>query len=170
MEEERSQMPKQSLVPFVIAAGSKVLLENMGAVGTIGAAAAFAASPFLVGSLLAAGAFHLGKLFFEDDASESRDTKIIESLQRTSLNVEIAPSGEVSTTVSNATPTADRPGKQVVIERRQETTIVQIQNLNINLTSDVVQQLNMNPKEVINQLTEQIKETTLNAMAKAEKE
>lgn len=33
-----------------------------------------------------------------------------------------------------------------------------IQNLNIYLTADVVQQLNINPRQVINQLHEQIKE------------
>ena len=34
---------------------------------------------------------------------------------------------------------------------------IQIQNLNINLTADVVHQLNMNPQEVINQFTEPTK-------------
>lgn len=165
MEEDHPLVPKHSLAPLVLAASSKFLLESAGVAG-----AAAITSPFLVGSLLAAGAFCIGKLFSEDDASESGDAKIIESLQRTSLNVEIAPSGEVSTTVGNATKAAVKTSEQVVVERHQGTTIVQIQNLNINLTADVVQQLNMNPKEVINQLSEQINETTLNAIAKAGKE
>ena len=41
---------------------------------------------------------------------------------------------------------------------------IQIQNLNINLTAEVVQQLNMNPNEVKNIFGEQIKEATVKAI------
>ena len=164
MEDNHSLISKRALSPLAVAAGSKLLLESAGVVGAVAIS-----SPILVGSLLAAGAFCMGKLFSEDDESESGDAKIIESLQRTSLNVEIAPSGEVSTTVGNAIKPTGITNEQVVVERNQGITYVQIQNLNINLTADVVQQLNMNPKEVFNQLSEQIKESTLNAIAKAEK-
>ena len=43
---------------------------------------------------------------------------------------------------------------------------IQIQNLSINLTAEVVQQLNMNPKEVQNYFAEQIKEATAKALLK----
>ena len=121
MEDNHSLISKRALSPLAIAAGSKLLLESAGVVGAVAIS-----SPILVGSLLAAGAFCIGKIFSEDDESESGDAN-------------------------------------------QGITYVQIQNLNINLTADVVQQLNMNPKEVFNQLSEQIKESTLNAIAKAEK-
>lgn len=38
---------------------------------------------------------------------------------------------------------------------------IQIQNLNIYLTCEEVQQLNMNPQEVINYFAEQLKEVTV---------
>lgn len=46
----------------------------------------------------------------------------------------------------------------ITVENKEGATIYNIQNLNIYLTADVVQQLNINPKQVINQLHEQIKE------------
>ena len=46
----------------------------------------------------------------------------------------------------------------------QGTTIIHIENVTINITADVVHQLNMNPQEVINQLTEQIQQTSFKAI------
>ena len=43
---------------------------------------------------------------------------------------------------------------------------IQIQNLNINLTAEIIQQLNMNPNEVQNYFAEQIKEATVKALLK----
>lgn len=50
-------------------------------------------------------------------------------------------------------------GAFYMIENRQGTTVVHIDNLTINLNAEMVHQLNMNPKEVINQLAEQIKKS-----------
>ena len=53
------------------------------------------------------------------------------------------------------------------IGKNQEGVVlqgIQIQNLNINLTAEVVQQLNMNPNEVKNIFGEQIKEATVKAI------
>lgn len=162
-QESKAIIESQSLAPLAVAAGSKYLLEEVGAmaVGT-----AVAASPLLVGTLLAAGAFYMRKLF-SDDASSSGDGKILESLQRTSLDVRIADDGQMTTTVSTATETSKtvKVDDQVVVENHQGTTIVHINNLTINLNAEMVQQLNMNPKEVINQLTEQIQQTSLKAIA-----
>ena len=46
----------------------------------------------------------------------------------------------------------------ITVENKEGTTIYNIQNLNIYLTADIVQQLNVNPQQVMNQLHEQIKE------------
>ncbi len=45
------------------------------------------------------------------------------------------------------------------------TVIYQIENINIYLTAEVVQQLNVNPKEVINMIQEKIKEEIENTKA-----
>lgn len=146
-----------SLAPLFVATGSKFLLEGLGA-SAVGAAVA--ASPVLVGTLLAAGAFCMSKLFTEDD-TKSQGDKILESLQRTSLDLQIQQDGQMTTTVSTSTETSAtvKVDQQVKVENRQGTTIVHIDNLTINLNAEMVQQLNMNPKEVINQLTEQIKKS-----------
>ena len=105
-------------------------------VGTSVVGAAFLASPMLM-RLFAAGAVHIGRLFSDGDSTS---------------------------------PKADAPvgaTDSMCIERQQGTTIIHIHNLaiTINLTADVVHQLNMNPEEVINQLTEQIQQTSLKAIA-----
>lgn len=46
----------------------------------------------------------------------------------------------------------------VVIQNQQGNTTYIIHNLNVFLTADVVHQLNVNPKEVVNMIQEQIKE------------
>ena len=46
----------------------------------------------------------------------------------------------------------------ITVENKEGTTIYNIQNLNIYLTADIVQQLNVKPQQVMNQLHEQIKE------------
>lgn len=148
-----------SVAPLMVAASSKYLLDELGAAAV---GAAVVASPHLVSTLLAAGAFYMGKLFSDDDTTDG-DGKILESLQRTSLDVRIADNGQMSTTVSTATETTRtvKVDKQVVVENRQGTTVVHIDNLTVNLNTEMVQQLNMNPKEVINKLSEEIKNLEL---------
>lgn len=157
--EKKTLIETPSVAPLMVAASSKYLLDELGAaaVGT-----AVVASPLLVSTLLAAGAFYMGKLFSDDNGADG-DGKILESLQRTSLDVRIADNGQMSTTVSTATETTRivKVDKQVVVENRQGTTVVHIDNLTVNLNTEMVQQLNMNPKEVINKLSEEIKNLEL---------
>ena len=54
-----------------------------------------------------------------------------------------------------------------VIEVRKDSTVIQIQNLNIYLTADVVHQLNMNPQEVINNNMDAIQKAAVEAVQKA---
>ena len=164
--QQTSLIETPSVAPLLVATGSKFLLEELGA-SAIGAAAV--TSPVLVGTLLAAGAFYVSKLFTEDESKAGdNDNKILKSLQRTSLDVHIDNEGQMSTTVSTASETTASISvdQQVKVENRQGSTVVHIDNLTINLNAEMVQQLNMNPKEVINQLAEQIKETTVQALLK----
>lgn len=46
--------------------------------------------------------------------------------------------------------TMENPFETSPIEVKEGSTVIQIQNLNIYLTADMVQQLNMNPQQVIN--------------------
>lgn len=157
--EKKTLIETSTVAPLMVAASSKFLLDELGAaaVGT-----AVVASPLLVSTLLAAGAFYMGKLFSDDNSADG-DGKILESLQRTSLDVRIADNGQMSTTVSTASETTRtvKVDKQVVVENRQGTTVVHIDNLTVNLNTEMVQQLNMNPKEVINKLSEEIKNLEL---------
>ena len=157
--EKKTLIETPTVAPLMVAASSKFLLDELGAaaVGT-----AVVASPLLVSTLLAASAFYMGKLFSDDDSADG-DGKILESLQRTSLDVRIADNGQMSTTVSTASETTRtvKVDKQVVVENRQGTTVVHIDNLTVNLNTEMVQQLNMNPKEVINKLSEEIKNLEL---------
>ncbi len=54
------------------------------------------------------------------------------------------------------------------VEHHQGTTAIHIDNLTINLTAETVQQLNMNPKEVINQFKDQIQQASLKAIVQKE--
>ena len=161
-DEKKSLIESPSVAPLVVA-GSKFLLEELGAAAL---GSALVASPVLVGTLLAAGAFYVGKLLSGDN-DKSAEGKILDSLQRTSLDVRIADDGQMTTTVSTARETSAtvKVDQQVTVENQQGTTTVHIDNLTINLNAEMVQQLNMNPKEVINQLTEQIQQTSLKALA-----
>jgi len=165
MEEKENKSPivNPPLAPLAVAVTSKYMLERMGPAAL---GAAVSVSPLLVGTLLAAGAFCIGKLFSNDNSTHG-DGKILESLQRTSLDVRIEDDGQTTTTVSTTTETSKtvKVDDPVVVENHQGTTVVHINNLTINLNAEMVQQLNLNPKEVINQLTEQIKQTTLQAKA-----
>ena len=51
---------------------------------------------------------------------------------------------------------ASKTTDPIVIKNQKGTTIYQIQNLNIYLTAEVVQQLNLNPSQVINMVQEQL--------------
>ncbi len=55
-----------------------------------------------------------------------------------------------------------------MVENQQGTTAIHIDNVTINLNAEMVQQLNMNPKEVINQFKDQIQQASLKAIAQKE--
>ena len=46
----------------------------------------------------------------------------------------------------------------MAVKDNNGVTYYYIENLNITVTADIVHQLNINPKEVINMLTEQVKQ------------
>ena len=46
--------------------------------------------------------------------------------------------------------------KPIVVKRKKGTVIYNIQNITINVTAEVVNQLNMNPTEVVNHFHDQI--------------
>ena len=56
------------------------------------------------------------------------------------------------------------PEETKPIEVKEGSTVIQIQNLNIYFTADVVQQLNMNPQQVINNNTEFIRDAAIKAV------
>ena len=145
-----------------LAVGSKFALEGV-AGSAIGASALFA-SPALIATVCAAGAFIVGKMLFGNN-DDSDDIFVREMLERTRMNVKVDRKGQVSTTVSSkpsdtdkktntqSVPTA-KPSQDhsVVVEEKNGTKTYHIQNLNIYLKAEIINQLNLNPKEVINQL------------------
>lgn len=53
---------------------------------------------------------------------------------------------------------ADRPSQNVTVETKQGSAIYHIHNLNVYITADVVQQLNVNPQQVINMIKDQLRD------------
>ncbi len=123
MDESKNKtiVENPSLVPLAVAAGSKCLLESLGAI-PLGSSAIYA--HVLLGTMLAVGAFYIGKLISCDNKE--------------------------------------------MVENHQGTTTIHIDNVTINLNAEMVQQLNMNPKEVINQFKDQIQQASLKAIAQKE--
>lgn len=121
--------------------------------------------PCLLGALAAVETYQANKdLLRHDDIHHVKDT-----LSRTTLSVEVANNGRVTTSVDVGQDSVDsiryphginygRPVQNVRVKKKWGKTIYQIQNLNIYITADVVQQLNVNPQEVVNYLHEQIQE------------
>ena len=146
-----------------LAVGTKFALEGV-AGSAIGASALFA-SPALLATVCAAGAFMVGKMLV-GSSEENEEKAVREMLERTRMNVKVDKKGQVSTTVSTKPSDTDNKSKSesvpaevsqdhpVVIEEKNGTKIYQIQNLNIYLKTEIVHQLNLNPKEVINQLAQ----------------
>jgi len=54
-------------------------------------------------------------------------------------------------------PESEPEKKPVEVKSPDGTTVFQIQNLNIYITAEVVNQLNMNPREVVNYFSDKIK-------------
>ena len=118
--------------------------------------------PYLLGALTAVETYQANtELLGHDDVYRVKDT-----LSRTTLSVEVTNNGRVSTSVDvgqeelrggyNPHICNAHPVQNVTVKKKWGRTIYQIQNLNIYITAEVVEQLNVNPKEVINYLHEQI--------------
>lgn len=162
--EKKSLIDSLSVAPLLVATSSRFLLSELGpaALGS-----AVVASPVLVGTLLAAGAFYTSKLL-TDDGDKEQDGKILESLKRTSMDVKIQQDGQMTTTVSTSTEASAsvKLDQQIEVETHQGTINFHIDNFTVILNAELVQQLNLNPKEVINQLSDQIKETALKTVSR----
>jgi len=119
----------------------------------------------LVGKLLAAEAYCSGSGVPTLSARSYNDC-ISFILKYTQLCLKCDTAGEVNAMANVHLPSVhqlicfDPPaGEPLEVEHdKNGNTYYIIQNLNIYLTADVVQQLNINPQQVINQLHEQIKE------------
>ena len=136
-----------------------------------------------VGYLYAASAYSTWQTLY---ASKDKE-RIYEALQfylsHLQLNVEIDDKGKVLNQIEakvDATlfghrimnhgaclPKEGNKEDAKVIEVRKDSTVIQIQNLNIYLTADVVHQLNMNPKEVINNNIDAIQKAAVEAVKQA---
>lgn len=141
---------------MAIAAGSKYVIESLSA-SALAATGLLATSPVLVGTLFAAGAYCISRLFSDDS-----DDQIIDSLSKLALKVKVNSEGAVSTTVKQLTeqsaPVLDKPEdthtSEVVESKDGKTIVYNIHNLHFYLNAEIVHQLNVNPKEVINKLIE----------------
>jgi hypothetical protein len=120
----------------------------------------------LATALLAVGSYYFGMHFMPNKANKGAEKKLIEAISRTTLDVKVDSEGQVATIVNMKPPVAAKeektiqpqePEQNVVVEYRDGNTYYKIQNLNIYLTVDVVHQLNINPKEVINNLKDEVK-------------
>lgn len=120
---------------LAMAASTKYLLEHID--NTVGVAEAFDKAPEAACRLLAAGALYLGL-----------------NLESTMMDVTVDGKGQVTTTVSAAQP--DPQSKPVTVEETASGRVYHIQNLHYYLNVNEVQQLNVNPQEVINQLTDEL--------------
>ena len=124
----------------------------------------------LIGGLLAAMAYSTYDVFISYAASDPQGKHITDFLERTLLKIEVDnQSGKITTTSeitsrsrvkpssSETTMPADKDDT-VIIEPREGKTVYVIQNLNINLTAEVIHQLNVSPQEVINHYHDLINE------------
>ena len=101
------------------------------------------------------------------------DEQILRTIKLARLKIKVEASGEVSVAAIKKEiegifikprPVRDRslrPIKPVFIERKQNSTVYHIQNLNVYLTAEVVHQLNMNPGQVINMVQENLEKEVL---------
>lgn len=130
MEKDKSLVSERDIAALAVATSSRLLFTGVGV--PVGAATVVGAAPVIASALIGAGAYYLGKLFLSDE-DESAEERLVEEINRTTLDVKVGD--------------------------KQGTTICYIENLNINITNEVVKQMNINPKEGINQLQTQLKES-----------
>lgn len=124
----------------------------------------------LIGSYLAARAYSSYEVFISYRSDDADAYPVVDFLKRTLLKVEVDDHSGQVTTSSEVTPrpilepcsleknNPEEKDNTVTVEAKDGKTVYVIQNLYINLTAEVVHQLNLNPQEVINHLHGQIVE------------
>ena len=127
--------------------------ESMGASALYGSAL-ISTAPVAIATLCVAGAYLLGKQFFGEDDVETRVSSMLEGMN---LKLEVAEDDKkVTAETQLKEPTTqlhvETPTAPIVQETPQGTKVIHIENLNVYLTAELVQQLNINPKEVVNYL------------------
>lgn len=128
-------------------------------------------TPLWVSSVFGACAYYVKQLFtkerdrYKEERSLDRFRMYLERLQaRVSFDetglpvfsVVLVPTidPEPSARMERNTPVTD--AKPIVVKRKKRTIIYNIQNITIDISSEVVTQLNMNPVEVVNHFHDQI--------------
>lgn len=125
----------------------------------------------MLGYLFVAGVHNLYQLFksFDDEKWSSEDfAAYLENTQPEVKQNEYGdfylakaeegiPSALYLDYVSCSMSITNEPSQATIVEKKQGTTIIyQIQNLNVYLTAEVVNQLNMNPEKVMNIIHDQV--------------
>ena len=143
---------------LTMTAGSMFVQEGLAA-SSVAGATMITSSPFLLGSLFAAGVYLIGRQLFGNDGNGLE--QMIDYLKRIELSLSFDPIGgqpSLSVCIAPSTkseakgPTKEEQLTTVTESKNGNTTIYHIQNLNLYLNADMVQQMNVNPKEVINAL------------------
>lgn len=128
----------------------------------------------LIGTLLAAKAYSSYEVFVSYSSGDADANPVVDFLKRTLLKVEVDDQSGQITTSSEVTPrpisepcSLEKPKSEekdnpVTVEAKDGKTVYVIQNLYFNLTAEMVQQLNVNPQEVINHIHGQIDTITAN--------
>lgn len=119
----------------------------------------------LMAQLLIAESYNQSALF--DNESEKRISYISEELKKYTLHVTIKSDGRVKTQISNTPPPGNAhyrlrenpevPKEDIDYSHSDGNTYYYIKNLNIYLTAEVVNQLNLNPSKVINLIQDELK-------------
>lgn len=123
----------------------------------------------LVGELIAVQTFCSAMVFVSHEFDIDDADDIVDFLKRTKLRVEVDKRGKITTTseveprpwfrpCSLEIPSQEKKAKTVTVESTDGKTVYIIQNLNIFINANVVEQLNVNPQEVINNIHEQIED------------
>lgn len=132
----------------------------------------FEKKPDLLGRLVAARIYTYSKRYLSIHEPNITDEQIVKYLEGVTLCLKRDEDGQVYTEVEGC-PRLSIPAIEMVgtfirrfpyrkREKKDSTTIYQIQNLNLYLNADVIHQLNVNPKEVINKIHEQLKDEVSN--------
>ena len=180
---------RHSIASVIVEASSKDVLARLGV--SLADVQVKPEIAHVVGKLVAARAIGMAKGYMAAGGPAGGGRMgaggIIDSIGRTGLEVEVSPSGEVSTKVSTKTtrrkrakktqaPASaevpaeipakkdDKPrvevGHKAVIKAKDGTTTIIIENLNVYITATLVEEMYVNPERVYHQLNGELKEIT----------